>query len=91
MKLDIQHHGVVTENGRFEATRTVARVHLSRRNLLALLTKLDMDGSACTIFTDYDTPDGVRLVVTAEDDDEHYADRVPPGPMHPQTEADIAS
>jgi hypothetical protein len=63
----------------------VAHVALCRRNLLALLHKLDMPGSARTLYADM--PDGSRLVVTCEDDAEHYAGRVPPGPLHPVTEA----
>lgn len=58
-------------------------VTLSRRNLLALLHKLDMPGSAHTIWRD----DGeMLLVVVAQDDEEHYADREPPGLMHLDTE-----
>lgn len=67
----------------------LVRVTLSKRNLLSLLTKLDMQGSHRTIFT-LDNPHAV-LVVTAETDEQHYGDReYPPGEMHPQTEADIA-
>lgn len=57
-------------------------VVLSRRNLLSLLSKLDHDWSARTIFNG-------DIVVRAEEDDEHYGDRTP-GQMHPATEADIA-
>ena len=59
-------------------------VTLSRRNLLALLAKLSgsPEGSHCSIAWD-------RLIVHAEPDDVHYAGRVPPGPMHPTTEARI--
>jgi len=56
-------------------------VKLSRRNLLALLHKLEMPNSARTIIK----PDGVTLIV---EPDIHYAGRQP-GPMHPETEAFI--
>jgi hypothetical protein len=52
---------------------------LSKRNLLTLLHKLEMPGSACTIIK----PGGT--VVIAEPDEVHYADRAP-GRMHPDTE-----
>ncbi|KAB2850607.1 MAG: hypothetical protein F9K44_04385 [Hyphomicrobiaceae bacterium] len=60
---------------------------LSRRNLLALLHKLEMPGSARTLMTDYDCPEGWSLVVRSEPDDEHYGARAePPGPLHPMSE-----
>lgn len=52
---------------------------LSRRNLLALLSKLDEPGSAATIIK----PDGT--VVQAAEDEAVYVDRVT-GQMHPNTE-----
>lgn len=60
---------------------------LSRRNLLALLKKLDGNplGSACTIQGGLDAN---GLFVKAEEDDVHYADR-PAGRMHPLTELHI--
>lgn len=64
---------------------------LSRRNLLALLHKLDWPGSAREI-TGGDayfdgTPIDFRFAVRCEDDAEHYAKRPePPGPMHPESE-----
>lgn len=64
---------------------TRIRVTLSRRNLLALLTKLDWPVSARTIERDFGD---FVLAVTAEEDADHYRDRSP-GPMHPQTERDI--
>lgn len=68
----------------------VAEVVLSRRNLLALLLKLDEPESFRRIESN-DCPNGWRVAVLAEDDDEHYGARpVPPGPMHPATEAFIA-
>lgn len=64
------------------------RVTLSRRNLLALLQKLDtMGDSACTIVRECDN--GWGVVVTAEPDDMHYANREPGG-MHPVTETALA-
>lgn len=63
------------------------RVVLSRRNLLALLAKLDErpPGSRVTLYAP--NPVGVRLVVSvgAEEDDEHYQGRQP-GPIHPSRE-----
>ena len=59
-------------------------ITLSRRNLLALLHKLDMPGSARTIVK----PCGA--VVRCESDVEHYGERgFPAGKMHPDTEAYI--
>lgn len=62
---------------------------LSRRNLLALLAKLDgyPPNSYCEIGGGEDAP-GFR--VTAEEDSVHYANR-PPGAMHSDTEARVAS
>lgn len=62
-------------------------VKLSRRNILSLLHKLEMKGSACTIVK----PDGITI--TVEPDEVHYQGR-DPGPMHPETEqflTDMAS
>jgi hypothetical protein len=54
-------------------------VVLSKRNLLALLSKLEMPGSAQTIEME-------GVYVSSEPDAEHYGDRVP-GEMHPFTQA----
>lgn len=64
------------------------RVVLSRRNLLSLLHKLDMEGSARTLVK-HGCERHAVLVVQCEDDAEHYASRPEggPGPMHPLTEA----
>lgn len=69
---------------------------MSRRNLLALLGKLDWPSSARTIvkgdcFRDGRPIDDVVLVYASRrEDDEHCARRAePPGPMHPRTEACI--
>ena len=78
---------------RLEMSAGVVRVIVSERNLKALLAKLEgyPRASACTIT--YDTRDGVRLFVTAEPDDIHYAnperDLPFPGEMHPDTEERI--
>ena len=61
-------------------------ITLSRRNLLALLHKLEMEGSKRTIISD----GGDGWAVTVEVDEEHYKDRIPPGIMHPSTEEFIA-
>jgi hypothetical protein len=58
-------------------------ITLSRRNLLALLHKLDWEGSARTI--QKMVGGGVVLTVVAEDDDEHYGDDGA-GVMHDETE-----
>lgn len=60
---------------------------LSRRNLLALLHKLDKPGSAKTLIKR--TENGL-LVVQAEEDQDHYGD-VSPGQMSSDTEKFIAS
>ena len=56
-------------------------ITLSRRNLLSLLHKLDMPGSARELIGP-----NRDFSVCAEDDKEHYANRLPAGRMHPQTE-----
>jgi hypothetical protein len=69
---------------------STVHVTLSRRNLLSLLAKLDGHpaGSSCTLIR-YSTPDKwSALIVQAEEDAVHYADRTP-GPMHPDTEAQL--
>jgi hypothetical protein len=60
------------------------RVTLSRRNLMALLVKLDgwPTDSECSITLG-------QLLVHAEPDEVHYADRPPAGAMHPLTEEAI--
>lgn len=61
------------------------RVELSRRNLLALLAKLDGHPAAtsCTLFRD-------GWEVVAVEDAVHYADRAP-GAIHPDTEAPLGA
>lgn len=52
--------------------REVATLELTRRNLRALLAKLDDPRSARTLIS----PCG-RLAVRAVEDEQHYADRAP--------------
>lgn len=68
---------------------------LSRRNLLALLHKLDWPESAREISGGDSYFDGVpiafRFAVRCEDDAEHYAKRPEaPGLMHPESEKFIS-
>lgn len=58
------------------------RIILSRRNVLSLLSKLEMPNSARTLVKD---SNGHSLIVEVEDDNIHYTDSLP-GPMHPWTE-----
>ncbi|MCA1841206.1 MAG: hypothetical protein LC723_12925 [Actinobacteria bacterium] len=53
-------------------------IELTRRNLQALLAKLDQKSSVRTIYKS-------KTLITAVEDDAHYADREP-GPMSPETE-----
>lgn len=80
----------------FDPQTRQAKVTLSRRNLLTLLHKLDMPGSARRIennvvYVDGELNDEIMLVLCCEDDEEHYADpdRLggPAGRMHPESEA----
>lgn len=69
-------------------------IYLSRRNLLALLAKLDghPPDSRCTIGSPSTTE---YFLITAEEDDVHYehasreTTRGMAGPMHPDTEEHI--
>lgn len=62
-----------------------ARLELSRRNLIALLGKLDDPLSARTLMKQEDPEEGHEWVmVVAVEDDEHYAER-PPGEVHMPT------
>ena len=60
---------------RYANGKVVARVRLSRRNLLTLLRKLEADhgDEERTIWRDLGG--GLTLAVTADDDDTHYAIR----------------
>lgn len=77
-----------------------AKVTLSRRNILALLHKLDMQGSHrrlenTMVFIESEYSDNLMLVLCCEEDDEHYdddrrlANQGIPGRMHPETETFI--
>lgn len=74
---------------RTEIVDGVTVVTLSRRNLRALLAKLDEapDGSMRTLYGPSFYP---LTAVRAEEDDEHYRhasrDGAGPGPLHPDTE-----
>ena len=72
-------------------------LYLSRRNLLALLSKLDRlengDETACAIVKSANPSDPYcntidQVVVTAVADEEFYANRQP-GVMHPLDEANL--
>jgi hypothetical protein len=73
----------------------VLLVTLSKRNLLALLQRVD-DPFAMRLLTggyvyrDRELTDGITLIVGCQPDEEHYADREAPGRMKPSTEAFIA-
>lgn len=41
------------------------------------------------VYRDGEEIDGVTLIVRCEPDADHYADRLPPGPMRPSIEAVI--
>ncbi len=74
----------------------VVLVRLSRRNVLALLSKLEQPGSARMIVQRgayvYGVPhEDLILAVHVEPDEVHYANRVPPGQTSPETEAFIAA
>ena len=78
-----------------EILRSCLIVTLSKRNLLALLQKVDDPCSGRTLTSGNAYRDGTPvedalLLVRCEPDAAHYADRLPPGPMHPKTEAFIA-
>ena len=64
-------------------------ITLSRRNLLTLLAKIASypPKSACTIKRD--CRELGFLVVKGESDEVHYALRVAPGRMHPDTESAV--
>lgn len=75
---------------RFAIVDNAYIVTLSRRNLLGLLAKLDDPTSHRTLVKD--EAGGLRLVVHAEEDAEHYQGRPEggPGPMVERTERAIA-
>lgn len=71
----------------------VIHIALSRRNLAAMLHKLDyFPDSALRIESDPECFGGWQLVFTGETDQDHYGDRpLPPGLMHPWTEYHLNS
>ena len=72
---------------RFETGhRPVVHITLSRRNLIALLEKLDQPDSARTLLKDLPQ---ANLILTSEEDEVHYQD-APSGDVHPATEARMA-
>lgn len=77
---------------RLYETPSGIEVTLSRRNILALLHKLDWEGSERTIEKVCSGHGGERMILTlvAEEDDEHYGDDEP-GVMHTATESFIQS
>ena len=75
---------------------TQVEIALSRRNLRALLAKLDQQGSACRLESIDAYVHGQRaidvvLVVRCESDEEHYnhplRTAAKPGPVNPGTES----
>jgi hypothetical protein len=68
-----------------DSLHKIAEVKLSRRNLLALLAKLDGHpaGSGKTIAREAEN--GWRINIVAEENPEHYGDR-PAGAMEAETE-----
>ncbi|MBV8364846.1 MAG: hypothetical protein JO193_09805 [Candidatus Eremiobacteraeota bacterium] len=62
---------------RLEVSGGTIHVTLSKRNLLALLEKLTWNSARTIRFQ----ADEATLVVSAEPDELHYANRAPPGPM----------
>lgn len=81
---------------KLEIASSAVIVTLSKRNLLALLQKVDDPYSgrmlrSGNVFRGGARADDIQLTVSCEPDDRHYANRPPPGPMHPRTEAFIAT
>lgn len=64
-----------------ESDHGIPVVELTRRNLEALLMKLDIEGSACTLVSGCG-----RVAVKAVENDAHYKNR-PPGVMNMGGEA----
>lgn len=80
---------------RLDISPAAVIVTLSKRNLLSLLQKVDDATSARTlvgsyVYEDARLLDGIELVVCCEPDKQHYADREPPGAVHPRAEAFVA-
>lgn len=69
-------------------------ITLSRRNLLTLLSKIDQPASARTLFAGRGGIGGFGdgpVVVRAESDEIHYANREAGGEVSPESEAFIRS
>lgn len=67
-------------------------ITLSRRNLLTLLSKIDQPASARTLFAGQGGVGGFGdgpVIVRAESDEVHYANREDGGPVSPESEAFI--
>lgn len=64
---------------------------LSERNLRTLLVKLNENHKDWSKRSIFKIKDRKVYFITSEDDETHYADREPPGEMHPQTEKDLES
>lgn len=79
---------------------SMPKIYLSRRNLVALLAKLDADAAgidtACTIIKNQQPGAAYRqtmkeIAVIAVQDEEYYgAQARPAGEMHPREEAQLA-
>jgi hypothetical protein len=74
---------------------TVVVVTLSLRNVLSLLHKVELPGSARMLMSGHgyregELADDLLLLVCVEDDGEHYRGREGPGVMHPETERFIS-
>jgi hypothetical protein len=81
-----------TMNGRLERYangRVVARITLSRRNLLTLLGKLDAGAPSADLTIWRDVGGGVVIAITAEEDDTHYRSRQPAGIL-PDSDAPLS-
>ena len=84
---------------RRQPTGTVVVVTVSRRNLLTLLHKLELPGSArmlpttdCWLDGEPTEPGEWLLVLHCEDGQQHYAGRESgPGAVHPHTEQLVAA
>lgn len=80
---------------RLDISPAAVIVTLSKRNLLALLQKVDDPLSNRMLVSGYvylqgGLFDGVELVIRCEPDSQHYAERESPGPMHPSAQMFIA-
>jgi hypothetical protein len=88
---------IIDNDGDLDSPPTITVV-LSKRNLLALLHKVDQEWSRKTITNDFIWLEGELLPVNTVDfniivepDSEHYSGRETPGEMHHESEAFIAA